>query len=82
MHPVSEISHHPAVAIQWYLLHLPGIVASDHSIFLREHAALDSVMFFIAGYIVTAILIYAILWFAGLARRTLRRLSSPMKQAA
>jgi len=81
-HPVSRLSRDPAIALQWYVLHLPGIIASDRSLYLREHAALDSVVLFIAGYVVTVILFVVILWFAGLARRALRKLSSPMKQAA
>jgi len=82
MHPVSHLSQNPAVALQWYVIHLGGIIVSDHSVYLREHAALDSIVFFIAGYTSSAILLLAILWLAGLVRRTLRKLSSPLKQAA
>ncbi len=80
--PVSRLSQDPAVALQWYLLHLGGIIAADRSHYLRQHATLVSIVLFIAGYIGSAIVLLAVLWFAGLARRTFRRLSSPLKQAA
>ena len=76
-HPISRLSQYPAVALQWYLLHLPGIIAIDRSVYLREHAALDSVVLFLAGYIDTVILFVAIRWLVRLARRALRKLSSP-----
>ena len=81
-HSISRLSQNPAIALQWYLLHLPGIIAIDRSIYLREHAFLDSVVLFIAGFIMTSVLLLALLWLTGLARRLLRKLSSPMKQAA
>jgi hypothetical protein len=81
-HPIIRLSQNPAVALQWYLVHLPGIIAIDRSPYLRGHAVLSSLVLLVAGYVGTAILLVAILWLAGLARRALRRLSSPMKQVA
>jgi len=78
---LSSSSHSAAIALQWYLLHLPGVVASDRSFFLRAHTTAGSLVFFIAGYIDTAILIAAILWAVRLALNTLRKLSSPMNPA-
>jgi hypothetical protein len=57
-HAISRAAQNPAVALQWYILHLPGILAGD-----------------------TALLLLFLFWLAGVARRTLRKLSSPMKQA-
>ena len=81
-HSFSHLSQNAAVALQWYLLHLSGIIAVDRSPYLRLHPTLVSIVLFTAGYIGTALLLFVILWFAGLARRTLRKLSSPVKQAA
>lgn len=78
---LSSASRHAAVALEWDLLHLPGIIASDRSIFLRAHPATCSLLLFAAGYIDTVIVLLAILWAARLALRTLRKLSSPMKHA-
>lgn len=80
-HSVSRVSQYAAVALQWYVLHLPGIIASDRSIYLREHAAIDSVVLFISGYIGTVLLLLAILWFARLAFLALHKLSSPLRHA-
>jgi len=55
---------------------MPGVFASNFSTFLRTHAAICSVMFWIVGYIETALLFAAILWTARLALRRLRKLSS------
>lgn len=78
---VSTASRYPAVALQWYVFHLPGIIASDRSIYLREHSRLDSVVLFIAGFICTAIFLAIVLWLFKLAITTLRKLSSPLKHA-
>jgi len=78
---LSSSTQSAAVALQWYLFHLPGIVASDRIVFLREHAVACNLMFLIVGYADTAILLAGILWAARLALRTLHRLSSPMKHA-
>ena len=74
---LSSSSQSSALAVEWYLLHLPGVMASNYIRFLREHAAACSAMFWIVGYIETAILFAAILWIARLALRRLRKLSSP-----
>jgi hypothetical protein len=81
-HPISEAAHHPAVALQWYILHLPGIVIGDRSVYIREHHPIESAIFFTAGFLDTALLLLFLFWIAGLARRTFRKLSSPQKQAA
>ena len=78
---VSAASHYPAVALQWYLFHLPGIIASDRSIYLRQHGRLDSVVIFLAGLLCTAIFLAFVLWLFRLALTTLRRLSSPLRHA-
>ena len=78
---LSGASQSAAVALQWYLLHLPGIIASDRSPFVRAHSVACSLVLFFAGYIDTVILLAAILWASRLALHTLRKLSSPMKHA-
>jgi hypothetical protein len=76
---LSSASQSAAVALQWYLLHLPGVIASDRSPFLRAHSATCSLVLFAAGYIDTVILLAAILWASRLALHTLPKLSSPLK---
>lgn len=79
-HGLSGAAQYPAVALQWYVFHLPGIIAGDRSIYLREHHPILAVILFIAGFIDTALFLLALFWIAQLARRTLRKLSSPQKQ--
>ncbi|HEY2470747.1 MAG TPA: hypothetical protein VGI45_23340 [Terracidiphilus sp.] len=79
--PISTASQYPAVALQWYVFHLPGIVASDRSIYLREHGRLDSAVLFLAGFVCTAIFLTLILWLFKLAANALRKLSSPLRHA-
>jgi hypothetical protein len=69
------------VALQWDLLHLPGLFAIDRILFLREHPHTCSVIFLLAGYIDTAILLAALIAAVRLVLRTLRKLSSPMKHS-
>ncbi len=78
---LTPASQSAGVALQWYLLHLPGVIASDRIAPLREHAFACSLVLFIVGYIDTVILLVAIIWSMRLARRTLRKLSSPLKHA-
>lgn len=78
---VSSASQYPAVALQWYVFHLPGIVASDRSLFLREHERLDSVVLFLAGYVGTTIFLALIIWLIHLVFAVLRKLSSPLRHA-
>ena len=78
---LSSASQSAALALQWYLLHLPGIIATDRSVFLRAHPVASSLVLLAAGYLDTVILLAAILWAARLALHTLRKLSSPMKHA-
>jgi hypothetical protein len=81
-HSISRAAQNPAVALQWYILHLPGIVIGDRSVYIREHHPIESAIFFTAGFLDTALLLLFLFWIAGLARRTFRKLSSPQKQAA
>lgn len=81
-HSLTRLAEIPAIALQWYLAHIPGIIIGDHSVFIREHHAVYSTVLFIAGLIDTALLLLFFFWLAGLARRTLRKLSSPQKQLA
>ena len=81
-HPISRLAEIPAVALQWYLAHIPGIIIGDRSVFIREHHAIYSTVLFITGFIDTALLLLFLFWLSGLARRTLRKLSSPQKQLA
>ena len=73
---LSTSSSSAALALEWYLLHLPGVMASNYISFLRVHPAVCSVMFWIVGYLDTVILLAAIFWLARLALRRLRKLSS------
>lgn len=81
-HPIIEAAHHPAVALQWYLLHIPGILIGDRNVYIREHHAIESVVFFLAGLLDTALLLLLLFWILRLARGSLRRLSSPHRQVA
>lgn len=72
-HSVSTASQYPAIALQWYLFHLPGIVASDRSLFLREHGRLDSLGLFLAGFVDTTIVLVAVLSIVHLALTALHK---------
>lgn len=76
---LTMASQNAGIALEWDLLHLPGLIAGDRFLFLREHAPLSSLIFFLAGYIDTAILLAALIWAVRLVLHTLRKLSSPMK---
>ena len=78
---VSSASQYPAVALQWYLLHLLGIIASDRSLYLRQHGRLDSAVLFLVGLLCTAAFLLLLLWIFRLAMAALRKLSSPMRHA-
>ena len=78
---LSLASRSAALALQWYVLHMPGVIASDRSTYLRSHPASCSVVFFAAGYIDTAVLLVAVFCVARLALRRFRKLSSPLKHA-
>jgi len=80
-HPLSTASQYPAVALQWYVFHLPGIIASDRILFLRVHARLDALVLFLAGFIGTTIFLALVLWLVHLAIVALRKLSSPLRHA-
>ena len=78
---LSPTSQSAAIALQWYLFHLPGIIASDRSVFLRAHPVSCSLVFLATGYTDTVILLAGILWAARLALRSLHKISSPMTHA-
>lgn len=65
---LSSLSQSAGVALQWYVLHLPGIIASDRSIFLRQHLWAGSLVLFLVGYVETALLLLFLLWIARLTR--------------
>ena len=81
-HSISRASQNAAVALQWYLLHIPGIILGDRVLYVRQHYPVLSGVLFLSGFIDTAIILLGLLWFYGLVRRTLRKLSSPLRQAA
>lgn len=72
-------TQHATIALQWDLLHLPGLIAIDRILFLRQHPQACSLILLLAGYIDTAILLAALLYAPRLVLRTLRKLSSPGK---
>jgi kynureninase len=78
---LTSAARNAAIALEWDLLHLPGLIAIDRIQFLREHAHACSLVFLVAGYIDTAILLAALIFAVRLVLQTLRRLSSPMKHA-
>ena len=78
---LTTISQNAAIALQWDLLHLPGLIAIDRILLVREHPPLCSLIFLIAGFVDTAILLTALTWATRLVLQTLRKLSSPMKPA-
>ncbi len=80
-HSLTTINQNAAVALQWDVLHLPGLIAIDRIQLLREHAHACSIVFFISGYIDTAILLAALIFALRLVLDTLSKLSSPMKHA-
>ena len=81
-HAISRASQYAAVALQWYVLHFPGIVIGDRSVYIREHHPILAAILFIIGFIDTALLLLFLFWLAGMARRTLRKLSSLQRQVA
>ena len=78
---LTTISQNSAIALEWDLLHLPGLIAIDRILLLREHPQLCSLIFLIAGFLDTALLLAALTWAVRLVLHTLRKLSSPMKHA-
>lgn len=82
VHPTFQLAQNPAVALQWYVLHLAGIIAIDHSIALRKYPRLDSVLLFIGGYIGTTILLLLILSIARIISWAFRKASHPLRRPA
>lgn len=70
------------LALQWYVLHLPGIIVVDHSRYARLHDWASSLILLLFGFIDTALLFAFALWIARRTRRLNLRLSSPQKVAA
>lgn len=77
----SSASQLPAVALEWYFFHFPGIIASDRITYLRQHHHLDSLVLFLAGYLATAAVFALFLCLVRLALNALRKLSSPLRHA-
>jgi hypothetical protein len=78
---LTRAGQNAGVALEWDLLHLPGLIAIDRIPLLREHAHACSLVFLLAGYVDTAILLAALICAIRLVLATLRKLSSPMKHA-
>jgi len=78
---LTMASQNAAIALQWDLLHLPGLIAIDRILYLREHAHACSAIFLLAGYVDTAIVLAGLIWTVRLVLHPLRKLSSPMKHA-
>ena len=81
-HPVFRFAQNPAIALQWYVLHLPGIIAVDRSFYLRRHAPFDSIVLFIAGYLGTVLLLLLVFWIARLISSLVRKTQAPVSRAA
>jgi hypothetical protein len=80
-HTLSATSQNAAIALQWYVIHLPGIILSDHSQFLRSHEHLCALMFLLIGFVNTAILLAVLIFAVRLALHALHKLSSPLRHA-
>ncbi|MGA8089220.1 MAG: hypothetical protein WCA10_18245 [Terracidiphilus sp.] len=78
---LTSATQNAAIALEWDLLHLPGLIAIDRILLLRGHPHICSLIFLLAGYIDTALLLAALIFAVRLALRPLRKLSSPMKHA-
>lgn len=81
-HGLAGATQSAAVALLWYVFHLPGVIAGDRIIYLREHHPILAIVLFIAGFIDTALFLLALFWIARLARRTFLKLSSLQKLTA
>ena len=80
-HSISTLSQNAALALQWYVLHLPGIILLDHSPSLRPREWACSIVLLIFGFFDTAMLIALALWIVRLARSKAQTLSSPRSKA-
>jgi hypothetical protein len=78
---LTRAGQNAGVALEWDLLHLPGLIAIDRFPLLREHAHACPLIFLLAGYVDTAILLAVLICAVRLVLRTLGKLSSPMKNA-
>ncbi len=73
-HSLTTINQDAAVALQWDVLHFPGLIAIDRILLLREHAHICSIVFFISGYLDTVIVLLALLVAARLSYRAATRM--------
>jgi hypothetical protein len=80
-HTLSAMGQNAAIALQWYLIHLPGIILSDRSQFFRTHEVPCALAFLLIGYINTAIVLAAVIFAARLALHAIHKLSSPLRHA-
>ena len=78
-HTLSSASQNAAIALQWYVLHLPGIIVLDHSPSLRPLGWACSVVLLAFGFLDTAALIAFLLWVVRFIKSRVRRVSSPKK---
>jgi hypothetical protein len=80
-HTLSATSQNAAIALQWYVIHLPGIILTDHSQFLRTHQFPCAIVFLLIGFINTTILLAVVFFAVRLALHALHKLSSPLRHA-
>ena len=65
------------LAVQWYVIHLPGVIALDRSHFLQHAHVIGSIVMLLCGWFDTALLITGLIYVWRLAGRVARKLSSP-----
>lgn len=65
------------LAVQWYVIHLPGVLALDRSPFLQHAHTMGSTVLFLSGWFDTALLITGLIYVWRLARRIADKLFSP-----
>jgi hypothetical protein len=80
-HTLSETGQNAAIALQWYVIHLPAIILTDHSQYLRTHEGPCTALFLLIGYIDTVMLLAIVIGAVRLAILGLRKLSSPLRHA-
>jgi hypothetical protein len=65
------------LAVQWYVIHLPAVIALDRSHFLQHAHVIGSIVLLLCGWFDTALLITGLIYLWRLSRRIARKLSSP-----
>src|SRR3569623_1159469 len=73
-HSLSSISQNAILALQWDVLHLPGIIIVDHSPYLRLHDWPCSFVLGVCGFLDTAALILALIGLVRLAKFLARKI--------